>query len=220
MSVTTLVMAGGKGSRMALREEKPLLKVGGKPMIEHVIDALKDAEHIDGIIITVSGHTTRTNKHMKEMSFTTLKTPGRDYVSDLKYAVVKLRLETVMSVSADLPLLTSDIIDRIIEEYLQHNKPALTVVVPLEIKERLGLGTEYALKLGTERFVPAGINVINGKEIDEKELKEDVFVIDDYRVAVNVNTPHDLMIAENLFQKKMNSSFYNRIGARGRVDRC
>jgi len=34
MSVTALVMAGGKGIRMKREEEKPLLKIGGKPLIE------------------------------------------------------------------------------------------------------------------------------------------------------------------------------------------
>jgi len=44
MGVTALVMAGGKGTRMALPEEKPLLTVGGKPVIEHVLAALENAK--------------------------------------------------------------------------------------------------------------------------------------------------------------------------------
>ncbi|MCW4036576.1 MAG: NTP transferase domain-containing protein [Candidatus Bathyarchaeota archaeon] len=47
MGVTALLMAGGKGTRMALRGEKPLLEVDGKPMIEHVIEALRDAGKVD-----------------------------------------------------------------------------------------------------------------------------------------------------------------------------
>ena len=39
MGVTALVMAGGKGMRMKSEKEKPLLKVGGKSMIEHVLNA-------------------------------------------------------------------------------------------------------------------------------------------------------------------------------------
>ena len=50
MGLVALVMAGGRGSRMKLRFEKPLLDVGGKPMIEHIVDALKNAEEVDNVI--------------------------------------------------------------------------------------------------------------------------------------------------------------------------
>ena len=35
--VTAIVMAGGKGTRMGGNTEKPLIEVGGIPMIQHVI---------------------------------------------------------------------------------------------------------------------------------------------------------------------------------------
>ena len=38
--VTALIMAGGKGTRMGTRTEKPLIELGGDPMIKRVIDAL------------------------------------------------------------------------------------------------------------------------------------------------------------------------------------
>ena len=60
MDIAALVMAGGKGTRMWLREEKPLLKVGRKPMIQHVLMALKDAEKISEIIVAVSKYTPPT----------------------------------------------------------------------------------------------------------------------------------------------------------------
>lgn len=120
----------------------------------------------------------------------------------MRYAIRKLKLETVVTLSADLPLVTGRIIDKIIEKYRQSNKPALTVVVPLETKERLGLDGEYVLAAGNRRLVPAGINVIDGGGIDEGELEEEIFVIDNEEVAVNVNTLHDLEIARNLLIKR------------------
>lgn len=202
MGVTALLMAGGKGTRMALRIEKPLLKVGGKPMIEHVLEALRNVEKVDEIVIAVSEHTPKTAKFVKGFSVKILKTPGKDYVSDMKYAIKKLKLDTVVTLSADLPLVTGKIIDRIIEKYGQSNKPALTVVVPLETKERLGLDGEYVLVAGNRRLVPVGINVIDGRGIEEEELEDEIFIIDDEEVAVNVNTIHDLEIAGHLLMKR------------------
>lgn len=48
----SIILAAGQGSRMKSDTPKPLLKIGGKPMLRHVIDALKatfpmDAEDIN-----------------------------------------------------------------------------------------------------------------------------------------------------------------------------
>ncbi len=60
MGITALVMAGGKATRMETSIEKPLLRVGDKPMIHHVIDALKKAESVDRIIVAVTPATRDT----------------------------------------------------------------------------------------------------------------------------------------------------------------
>jgi adenosylcobinamide-phosphate guanylyltransferase len=83
MGVTALVMAGGKGTRMALSEEKPLLQVGGKPVIEHVITALKNAKKVSSIVVAVSDYTPKTAKLMLKFPVSVIKTPGKEYVSDM-----------------------------------------------------------------------------------------------------------------------------------------
>jgi len=64
MGVTALVMAGGRGTRMGT-EEKSLLKVGGKPMVEYVLNALKGAKKVEEIIVeTVEGTTKKVNGYL------------------------------------------------------------------------------------------------------------------------------------------------------------
>ena len=206
MGITALIMAGGKGTRMTLHEEKPLLEIGGKPMIEHVLNALKNAWKMDEVIVAVSRHTPKTALLMKRFRVTILETPGKGYVSDVRYAIRRLKLQIVLTISADLPLVTSDVINKIIEKYAHCSKPTLTVVVPIETKQRLGLGGEYVLEAGDKRSVPAGINVIDGRRIDEGELEEEILVVDEEEVAVNVNTLRGLRIAQRLFAER----FYGR----------
>ena len=202
MGITALIMAGGKGTRMDLCEEKPLLKIGGRPMIEHVFNALKNAEEIDEIIVAVSRHTPKTSVLMKRFPVKVLETPGNGYVSDVGYAIGRLNSGIVLTISADLPLVTSEVINKIIEKYRHCNKHALVVAVPLETKKRLGLRGEHVLEMGNKRLVPAGINVINGRRIDEGELEEEIFVIDEEEVAVNVNTPQEPRIVEHSLKLK------------------
>ena len=200
MGITALIMAGGKGTRMALPREKPLLRIGGKPMIEHILRALQKAEKIDEIVVAITDHTPNTAEFIKVFPVTVLKTPGKGYVHDIQYAVKKLNLDTVLTISADLPLIRSEMIDRITEEYNRYNKPALVVAVPLETKRKLGLGADHILKVDENLLVPSGINVIDGTRICERELDEEILIIDSEELAVNVNTPRDLEIAQRLFK--------------------
>jgi len=201
MGVTALVMAGGKGTRMTLSEEKPLLKVGGKTVIEHVLSALKNAKKVDSVVVAVSVYTPKTARFMTKFPVKVIKTPGKEYVSDMGYAVKKLGLQTVLAIAADLPLITSEAVDAVVECYERCGKPALAVVVPMETKQKLGLGGEYAFELEGRRVVPAGINVIDGRRIDEEELDQEVCVVDWKEVAVNINTLEELKVAERLFAK-------------------
>lgn len=74
-------------------------------------------------------------------------------------------------------------------------------MVPAETRKRLGLKVDYVSEIGGRHLVPAGINVIDGKKIDEAELEEEKLVIDTEEIAVNVNRPEDLKIAERLFRR-------------------
>jgi adenosylcobinamide-phosphate guanylyltransferase len=211
MGVTALVMAGGKGTRMALSEEKPLLQVGGKPIIQHVITALKNAKKISAIVVAVSDYTPKTAKAMQEFPVHVIKTPGKEYVSDMGYAVRKLGLQTVLAIGADLPLVTAEIIDAIVDRYESCGKPALSVVVSNEMKAQLGLDGKYGYELNGMHVVPAGINVIDGRMINEEELEQEICVLDRMEVAMNINTTRELRIAENLFKKAVEGS--QKIGA-------
>jgi len=202
MGVTALVMAGGKGTRMKSEEEKPLLRVGGKPLIEHVLNALREAKKVDEIIVAVSEHTPKTAVIVKRFSVKVLKTPGKDFVSDVQYAIKKLKLDTVLTISADLPLITSEVIDEVIEVYEQCGKPALTVMVPPKIYKKIGSDVDYIFEVNDGCLVPAGINVVDGKRINEDLLEEEIIVIPREEIAVNVNRPRDLKIAERLFKRK------------------
>jgi len=201
MGVTALVMAGGKGMRMKTTEEKPLVKVGGKRMIERVLNALKGAKKVEEIIVAVSEHTPKTAKFARKLSLKVLQTPRKGFCLDAGYAIKKLKLGTVLTICADLPLITSEFVDKVITHYEQCNKPALTVMIPLEIYKNLGFSTDYIFKIKGKNLVPAGVNVIDGKRIDEKELEEEIVVVDCERVAVNVNTQEDLRVAELMLQR-------------------
>ncbi|HEX7482434.1 MAG TPA: NTP transferase domain-containing protein [Candidatus Bathyarchaeia archaeon] len=203
MGVVALVMAGGKGTRMRIMEEKPLVKVCGKPVIEYVLAALKEAKKIDSIIVATSSCTPKTTQLMNRLGVQVIETPGKDYVSDMGYAVQTLKLGTFLAIAADLPLVKGEMIDAIVERYECCGKPALTVAVPLETKAKLGMCIEYSFKTDNKDVVPVGINVIDGhKRYGDEWLDQDIYLMENEELAVNINTVQELQLAERLLPEK------------------
>ncbi len=208
MGVVALVMAGGKGTRMRIAEEKPLIKVCGKPVIEYVLAALKNAKKIDSIVVAVSSCTPKTAKLMNQIGVKVIETPGKDYVSDMGYAVQNLKLGVFLAIAADLPLVRGEMIDAIVERYERCGKPALTVAVPLETKTKLGMCIEYSFKLNDKDVVPVGINVIDGhKRYGDEWLDQDIYLLNHQELAVNINTMPELQLAERLLSQKIKENF-------------
>jgi adenosylcobinamide-phosphate guanylyltransferase len=204
MGVVALVMAGGKGTRMRIPEEKPLVKVCGKPVIEYVLAALKDAKKIDSVIVATSSYTPKTTQLMKQLGVQVIETPGKDYVFDMGYVVQTLKLGVFLAIAADLPLVKGEMIDLVVERYERCGKPALTVAVPLETKAKLGMCIGYSFKTDDIDVVPVGINVINGhKRYGDEWLDQDICLMDRQELAVNINTVSELQLAELLLNKQI-----------------
>lgn len=200
MGVAALVLAGGKGSRMQHSEEKPLIKIGGKPVIERVITALQNSKKVDFIVVAVSHHTPRTAAFASRFPVKIAPTPGKGYIHDLQYLVKHFKLKKVLTVAADIPLITGEVVDEIVKRYESCGKPALAVVTSSEIKQKLGLSLEHSFQIADKIVVPVGINIIDGQRIDEEELEQDVFLLDRTELAVNINTLEELNLAERLIK--------------------
>jgi adenosylcobinamide-phosphate guanylyltransferase len=201
VSITALVMAGGKATRMNVNVEKPLLPVGDKSMIELVLDALKESNSVERIIVAVSARTPQTADKARQLNIEVIETPGEGYVSDMNYAIKKLGLHDVMVVSADLPFVTSEIVDQATQEYRSQGKPSLAVMIPVNVYGRLGLKPEYVFDIDGRNVAPIGVNIIDGTRIDEPELEQAILVTESEELALNVNTQSELRTARARFQK-------------------
>ena len=57
LRTVAVVLAGGTGTRVGLSIPKQLIKVAGKPIIEHTIDTLQASPHVDEILVLMApGH--------------------------------------------------------------------------------------------------------------------------------------------------------------------
>ena len=198
--IYAILMAGGRGTRLKVPEEKPLFKLHEKPLIKYVVDNLKSSKLIDEIVIAVSPNTPKTTKYLQSSGddLKILDTSGEDYLKDLSfildYFAKKSTEDVLLFINADLPFISTETIDYVIDYYLKSDKDALSVLVPVNIFKDLGL--EYSYEF--EGKVPSGLNVLRSENIvqDENQL-----VIAKVELALNINTIPDSEIAERLYFK-------------------
>jgi len=183
-----LVMAGGRGTRLATDREKPLYRVGGRPMIDRVIDALEESA-LEGITVATTAETPETHTHV---DVPTIETAGEGYVADLDKALAGDRLDQpVLTVAADLPLLTGALVDRVLDT---HDAGSLTVAVPADLKRDLGVSVDTTFDHGGRALAPTGVNVVG-------DGPSATLVERDPRLAINVNRPADAVVANERLQE-------------------
>ena len=184
-----LIMAGGKGTRMQSNEEKLLLEYK-KPLILHVIDALKDSNCFEKIIAATSPNSPQTQKIIAENNVTIFETLGENFVTDLNQ-ILKGLDDYVFVTSGDLPLLDESIVQQIVDA-VNSDKIWTSVVTTNSFQSSLGLTPECIVSFNDESYVHTGISVVNASEIKNLEsVKEDYLIINDKRVCLNVNTKTD-----------------------------
>ena len=184
-----LVMAGGKGTRMNLNDEKLLLKFK-KPVILHVTDSIKNSNCFSKILAVTSLNSPKTKKLLQEKNIDTIETSGKGYVEDLNFVLQKINDDVFIS-SGDLPLLDEEIIEEIVKQY-DPEKIWTSILVTKKFLTPLGLSSDYSLTFNDEICHYSGISLVNSAKVSSLEnIEENYIIIDDKRIAFNLNTKQD-----------------------------
>lgn len=184
-----IVMAGGKGTRMNLDNEKLLLEYK-KPIILHVIDSLRSSNHFSKILAITSPNSPKTKKLLEENNVETFDTSGTGYVEDLNLVLQTLN-DDIFVTSGDLPLLDTEIIQKIVNQYDPKNIWT-SVIVTNKFLSSLGISSEYSMHFENQACNFTGISLVNSHEISSLEsLVEHYVIINDKRIAFNLNTKQD-----------------------------
>lgn len=176
-------MAGGKGTRLG-GGEKPLYEIRGVPMVDRVLQALS-ASDVGRTLVVTSPHTQKTADHV---AAPVVETPGDGYVADLDAALERVALP-VLTVAADLPLLTGQVVDRVLETT---SDASTAVCVPVDLPRRLGATVDTTIEADGATVVPTGVNVVGATD------RTETCIMDEPTLAVNVNRPRDARVAEVL----------------------
>ena len=112
----------------------------------------------------------------------------------LDYFEKKSDKDTLLFINADLPFISAQTIDYVLEYYFDCGKDALSTLVPVEIFEDLGLNYSYEFNGN----VPSGLNVLRSVNIVQDEAQ---LIIPKRELALNINTLLDSKVAEKLYKE-------------------
>ncbi|MFB6244605.1 MAG: NTP transferase domain-containing protein, partial [Halobaculum sp.] len=219
-----LVMCGGRGTRLDTAREKPMVRVGGRPMVARVLDAVHESR-TERTVAVGSPHTPATRAYVEEPpadapvavhSADYLEAPGEGYVADLAYALDRVD-PPVVTVAADLPLLAGEVIDRLLGAA---DGESLTLCVPAALVRQLGATVDTSFSVDGRELVPTGLNVVgasdtdgdddgsggrdsdtdtgSGDADDGSDRETNTNLTYDARAAVNVNRQTDVQVAAAL----------------------
>ncbi len=203
MKVPVLIMAGGKGKRMELLVEKPLLPFLGKPLIDWVVEAVALAEKVSEFYVVTSENTPETEKRCRSKGWKVLRTDAKGYHEDLKQAVYDAGLAgAVLTIPADLPAITGKFLDKVISAFEICGKDFLAVFVPIKTREELELSVSSTDEYKSVWYAVSGVNIVNGAKIQkEGKIETSAIITEEKEVLLNINTLKDLDVAEKIMQK-------------------
>jgi adenosylcobinamide-phosphate guanylyltransferase len=203
LKVPALILAGGKGKRMGLPVEKPMMPFLGNPLLDWVVKAVASAGKVSEFYVVTSTNTPETEKHCQRKGWKVLRTDAKGYHSDLKQAVRLAGLQgPVLTIPADLPAVTGKFLDKVISAFEGCGKDFLAVFVPIEKREDVELSVSSTDEYKGIWYAVSGVNIVNGAKIQEEgKIETSAIITQDVEVLLNINTLKDLEISEKIMRE-------------------
>jgi bifunctional UDP-N-acetylglucosamine pyrophosphorylase/glucosamine-1-phosphate N-acetyltransferase len=131
MKVTAVLLAAGQGTRMKSELPKVLHPLCGKPMLWHVLEALKSATTEKPVVVVGHG-AEAVQKYLAEAADCVLQEPqlGTGHAAMQAEALLRGKTDYVIVTYADMPLLRGETFQRLVETQRSNSGPfsLLTII--------------------------------------------------------------------------------------------
>lgn len=178
--LSIIVLAGGKSSRMG--EDKGLMTLYDKPMVEYVLDIAK--ELTDNIIVSSN------NANYEKFGYPVVKDQfeSKGPLAGIYAGLEKSETELNVVISCDVPYVTRDLI-----RYLIEKKESFDIVVPIReemIHPLIGVYMKSAKNIIESQLKSDELKVTDCfRYLDVKYVNTDMF---DKEIFHNINSKQDV----------------------------
>lgn len=137
--IYSIVLAAGKGTRMKSKLPKVLHKIGGKPMVGHVVE-LMQGFNCDKIIVVVGHGAEQVEEYLGDSALYVEQEQqlGTGHAVLQTESMIGKEQGITIVLTGDTPLLTEDTIEALINEHSSNNNSA--TILTTEIDQPTGYG--------------------------------------------------------------------------------
>ncbi len=138
--VSCIILAGGEGKRFH-REDKGLVTLNNKPMVEHVVNRI--SAQVDDIVISANRNTDEYKKYSDKV----VEDKASDFqgpLSGIITCIPECKHEWILVLPCDIPLLPDDLVERLAAAHNQklivaraHEHRQLVFLMHLSLKKNL-----------------------------------------------------------------------------------
>ena len=176
-----IIIAGGSNSgqlrKCSNEASEAMVRIGPKPMVRYVVDALIESKRINKIVVTGPAE---LNKIFPEDSIEVAESEGT-VVGNAVAAISLLdSAKPVLIATCDIPLLTAEAVNDFIDSCSYEDADFFYTIVPMEEVERHFPGiTRTAVKVKEGTFTGGNLFIVNPEAVPRSAAKAQEFV--DYR---------------------------------------
>jgi 2-C-methyl-D-erythritol 4-phosphate cytidylyltransferase len=227
-----VVVAAGRGTRMASADNKPYMQLAGRTVLAHTLEAFERCDTVSSIVVVVTpGEEARAAEVIKREGFCKIDAivPGGAERQNSVYAGLEALLtDGVLVHDAARPLITAEQITSCCSAAEEHGASALAVPVKDTIKVSDGSGFIVAtperrtlwsvqtpqaflrqeLMQAHRQAVEEGAAATDDAMLLERLGRKIAIVEGDYQ-NLKITTPEDLPIAELLLARRMGEGNHN-----------
>jgi|SRR5450830_112744 len=189
MSITGIVLAGGKGSRMD-GIDKGLLNFNGKPMVKHVLERL--APQVDQILISAN----REIAQYESLGYPVIQDDISGFagpLAGLQKGLQATKSAYVLTVPCDSPLLPANLASRLMNGLIKHDADLAVVKTGSQTQPVFCLYRTSVLP-SLEQYLQDG-----GRKVEDWQNSLEVVSVsfsDNPKAFSNINTRDELAILE------------------------
>ena len=137
--LVTVILAAGKGTRMKSSLPKVLHRVGGKPMLQHVLDAAKSAGSKRNVVVVGFGGEAVQAAMGNQAEFVIQKEQlGTGHAVLQTKSLLEEEEGTVMVLCGDTPLLTGNLLRKLYDAHCETGAKATVLTAIMENPEGYG----------------------------------------------------------------------------------
>jgi len=179
--------------------EKPMLEIGGKHVVERVVEAVRDSPRISRVIVSVSPNTPETERFLRDAGVETIRTSGEDFMQDIHESFSVMDGKYVMTCPSDIPLITTGAVSRTVERFLPEMQ-SMIVLVSADVVRSMGITPSYTRSVDGQEWVLSGVSVMDREATLRGEYLNEEYLLTGWKeLAVNVNTQTELALAREMF---------------------